>query len=85
MNRRDDLVRAAVIAAFEARGTDGFKAACERVVVIHRLAPMIVAELAIERAETEFERRQNKAAQDIADAIEIIRDSYPTTEMRAAA
>ncbi len=48
------------------------------------LAPLIVAELAIERAETEFTRRQNNAAQDVADAIAIIRASYPA-ELRATA
>jgi hypothetical protein len=51
LTRRDDLLRAAVYAAYELRGSEGFGNACERVVLVHRLWPLIEYEHAIERAE----------------------------------
>jgi hypothetical protein len=79
MTVRDDLVRAAVHRAFDLKGKPGFREACERVVHLHAIAPLIELRDEIREAEQRLEARKQQRA----DLIALLRDTDPA-KSRAA-
>jgi hypothetical protein len=72
VSERDRLLRAAVYAALDAKGTDGFGAACARIVEVHALWPLIEYEKAIEAARL----RRLESESRIAAGVELMRSTY---------
>ncbi len=72
MTARDDLLRAAVYAAFDARGTDAFAGACRNVVDGWMMWPAIEYEHALEQARQQRQRREWQ----LAEAPDAMRASY---------
>jgi hypothetical protein len=76
VNARDDVLRAAVYDAHRRRGTPEFRLACERVVDVHRLWPLIEFEHAIEQARESMktlERRSAASLQLLRETGEVLR------------
>lgn len=69
---RDDLLRAAVYAAYNARGTVEFPALCRRVVDVHRLWPLIEYEHAIERAEASLEAERLRQERELVESLRVM-------------
>ena len=57
ISERDDLTRAAVYAACDARGTASYRAAVDRIIFVHRVSPLIRYHDAILAAERDIEER----------------------------
>lgn len=73
MSEKDRLLRAAVFAAFAARSSKDFLPACQRVVDVHTLWPLIQYEQSLEmarRARVESEAR-------VVAYVELLRSTYP--------
>lgn len=73
MNARDDLLRAAVWAFYDARDrgdSEAVRAAAARVMDVHRLWPLIAYEHAIAAAEAEERRRADDYEAWLLDVVE---------------
>ena len=68
----DEVLRAAVYRAFEAKGTPEFHVACEEVVFVQRTWPVIEYAHAIAAARVEVDR----VAKSQTDGIELMRATY---------
>jgi hypothetical protein len=84
MNRRDDLLRAAIYRAHAAKGSPGFGDACRDVVDAWMLFPLVEAELAIERARARMERITAERAAEIPKLVELMRSTSPQERGHAA-